>query len=120
MSYFEIYMERIRDLLCDGNTNLQIHENRERGVYVSPALFALCLARDEEDAAVEVGNKTVCVCVCVRVGGGGGCTHADTHCRVTQHVLTPLRFALACLTPTAGTCDTPQSCTCSLPKRCST
>jgi hypothetical protein len=67
MSYFEIYMERIRDLLCDGNTNLQIHENRERGVYVSPALFALCLVRDEEDAAVEVGNKTVCmrVCVCV-------------------------------------------------------
>lgn len=37
VSYFEIYMERIRDLLCDGNDNLQIHENRERGVYVRHA-----------------------------------------------------------------------------------
>lgn len=30
-------MERIRDLLADGNDNLQIHENRERGVYVRHA-----------------------------------------------------------------------------------
>eukprot|EP00730_Choanoeca_flexa_P019000 TRINITY_DN9267_c0_g1_i5.p1 TRINITY_DN9267_c0_g1~~TRINITY_DN9267_c0_g1_i5.p1 ORF type:complete len:955 (+),score=372.38 TRINITY_DN9267_c0_g1_i5:20-2884(+) len=37
VSYFEIYMERIRDLLCDGNVNLQIHENRDRGVYVRHA-----------------------------------------------------------------------------------
>jgi kinesin family protein 5 len=77
VSYFEIYMERIRDLLCgtdlpldgtsspppmslpplmspllvakqsspllsnfaftEGNDNLQIHENRERGVYVRHA-----------------------------------------------------------------------------------
>eukprot|EP00043_Microstomoeca_roanoka_P025719 m.9628 g.9628 ORF g.9628 m.9628 type:complete len:990 (-) comp5785_c0_seq1:25-2994(-) len=37
VSYFEIYMERISDLLCDGNDNLQIHENRERGVYVRHA-----------------------------------------------------------------------------------
>lgn len=37
VSYFEIYMEKIRDLLCDGNDNLQIHENRERGVYVRHA-----------------------------------------------------------------------------------
>eukprot|EP00041_Stephanoeca_diplocostata_P025141 m.651651 g.651651 ORF g.651651 m.651651 type:complete len:947 (+) comp22679_c0_seq3:196-3036(+) len=37
ISYFEIYMEKIRDLLCDGNDNLQIHENRERGVYIRHA-----------------------------------------------------------------------------------
>eukprot|EP00042_Codosiga_hollandica_P052134 m.656332 g.656332 ORF g.656332 m.656332 type:complete len:728 (-) comp58428_c0_seq1:94-2277(-) len=37
VSYIEIYMERIRDLLCDGNTNLQIHENKERGIYVRHA-----------------------------------------------------------------------------------
>ena len=24
ISYFEIYMEKIRDLLCDGNDNLQV------------------------------------------------------------------------------------------------
>eukprot|EP00049_Salpingoeca_infusionum_P023452 m.12185 g.12185 ORF g.12185 m.12185 type:complete len:965 (+) comp5809_c0_seq1:393-3287(+) len=37
VSYFEIYMERVRDLLADGKDNLQIHENRERGVYVRHA-----------------------------------------------------------------------------------
>eukprot|EP00055_Hartaetosiga_balthica_P005059 m.14228 g.14228 ORF g.14228 m.14228 type:complete len:937 (-) comp4276_c0_seq1:155-2965(-) len=37
VTYFEIYMEKIYDLLCDGNNNLQIHENRERGVYVRHA-----------------------------------------------------------------------------------
>eukprot|EP00051_Salpingoeca_urceolata_P027813 m.483392 g.483392 ORF g.483392 m.483392 type:complete len:966 (-) comp22924_c0_seq1:281-3178(-) len=37
VSYFEIYNEKIRDLLCDGNDNLQIHESRDRGVYVRHA-----------------------------------------------------------------------------------
>lgn len=37
ISYFEIYMEKIRDLLCDGSENLQIHESRDRGVYVRHA-----------------------------------------------------------------------------------
>ena len=34
VSYMEIYMERIRDLLMPQNDNLPIHEEKSRGVYV--------------------------------------------------------------------------------------
>ncbi|KAL9936533.1 hypothetical protein V8E36_004601 [Tilletia maclaganii] len=34
VSYMEIYMEKIRDLLAPQNDNLQIHEEKTRGVYV--------------------------------------------------------------------------------------
>ncbi|PWN41882.1 putative kinesin-1 motor protein [Ceraceosorus guamensis] len=34
VSYMEIYMERIRDLLAPQNDNLQIHEEKSRGVYI--------------------------------------------------------------------------------------
>ncbi len=38
VSYMEIYMERIRDLLAPQNDNLPIHEERNRGVYVKGLL----------------------------------------------------------------------------------
>ncbi|GJN91019.1 hypothetical protein Rhopal_004033-T1 [Rhodotorula paludigena] len=34
VSYMEIYMERIRDLLAPENDNLPVHEDKQRGVYV--------------------------------------------------------------------------------------
>ncbi|GAA5910435.1 uncharacterized protein JCM6883_003008 [Sporobolomyces salmoneus] len=34
VSYMEIYMERIRDLLAPANDNLPVHEDKTRGVYV--------------------------------------------------------------------------------------
>ncbi|KAF9246507.1 kinesin heavy chain [Melanogaster broomeanus] len=34
VSYMEIYLERIRDLLAPQNDNLQVHEEKSRGVYV--------------------------------------------------------------------------------------
>ncbi len=34
VSYLEIYMEKIRDLLAPQNDNLQIHEEKNRVVYV--------------------------------------------------------------------------------------
>ncbi|KAJ1547142.1 hypothetical protein HK405_006564 [Cladochytrium tenue] len=36
VSYLEIYNETIRDLLTPEQTDLRIHEDRKRGVYVSP------------------------------------------------------------------------------------
>ncbi|KAI3636439.1 hypothetical protein MIR68_005791 [Amoeboaphelidium protococcarum] len=33
-SFIEIYMEKIRDLLCPQNDNLPIHEDKSRGVYI--------------------------------------------------------------------------------------
>jgi kinesin family protein 5 len=38
VSYMEIYMERIRDLLNPANDNLPIHEEKNRGVYVKGLL----------------------------------------------------------------------------------
>lgn len=38
VSYMEIYMERIRDLLVPQNDNLPIHEEKNRGVYVKGLL----------------------------------------------------------------------------------
>ncbi|KAL9044482.1 MAG: hypothetical protein Q9214_002379, partial [Letrouitia sp. 1 TL-2023] len=38
VSYMEIYMERIRDLLMPQNDNLPIHEDKSRGVYVKGLL----------------------------------------------------------------------------------
>ncbi len=38
VSYMEIYMERIRDLLAPQNDNLPVHEDRTRGVYVKGLL----------------------------------------------------------------------------------
>ncbi|TEB35912.1 kinesin-domain-containing protein [Coprinellus micaceus] len=34
VSYMEIYLERIRDLLAPQNDNLQVHEEKSKGVYV--------------------------------------------------------------------------------------
>ncbi|KAL5635356.1 hypothetical protein ACGC1H_004223 [Rhizoctonia solani] len=34
VSYMEIYLERIRDLLAPHNDNLQVHEEKNKGVYV--------------------------------------------------------------------------------------
>ncbi|KAI7875317.1 kinesin-domain-containing protein [Lichtheimia hyalospora FSU 10163] len=36
VSYLEIYNETIRDLLAPRNDNLKIHEDKRRGIYVSP------------------------------------------------------------------------------------
>jgi kinesin family protein 5 len=38
VSYMEIYMERIRDLLMPNNDNLPVHEEKSRGVYVKGLL----------------------------------------------------------------------------------
>lgn len=38
VSYMEIYMERIRDLLNPANDNLPVHEEKSRGVYVKGLL----------------------------------------------------------------------------------
>lgn len=55
ISYFEIYMEKIRDLLADGNDNLQIHEDRDRGVYVRHATELYMQSPDEVLDVIKAG-----------------------------------------------------------------
>src|SRR6195952_1656641 len=47
VSYMEIYMERIRDLLQPQNDNLPIHEEKNRGVYVKGLLEVYVTSVDE-------------------------------------------------------------------------
>eukprot|EP00037_Helgoeca_nana_P017451 m.165472 g.165472 ORF g.165472 m.165472 type:complete len:975 (-) comp23999_c0_seq3:258-3182(-) len=56
MSYFEIYMEKIRDLLCEGSQNLQIHESRERGVYVRHATELYMQSPEEVLDVLDAGS----------------------------------------------------------------
>jgi kinesin family protein 5 len=47
VSYMEIYMERIRDLLNPVNDNLPVHEEKSRGVYVKGLLEVYVSSVDE-------------------------------------------------------------------------
>lgn len=47
VSYMEIYMERIRDLLQPQNDNLPVHEEKSRGVYVK-GLLEVYVSSEEE------------------------------------------------------------------------
>ncbi|KAL1794524.1 hypothetical protein ACET3X_007945 [Alternaria dauci] len=47
VSYMEIYMERIRDLLVPQNDNLPVHEEKNRGVYVK-GLLEVYVSSEEE------------------------------------------------------------------------
>lgn len=47
VSYMEIYMERIRDLLVPQNDNLPVHEEKNRGVYVKGLLEVYVSSQEE-------------------------------------------------------------------------
>lgn len=47
VAYMEIYMERIRDLLVPENDNLQVHEEKSRGVYIKGLSDYYVGGRDE-------------------------------------------------------------------------
>ena len=57
ISYIEIYMEKIRDLLNPANDNLEIHEERGKGVYIKD--LTENIASDPEDVyqTLKTGQK---------------------------------------------------------------
>jgi kinesin family protein 5 len=58
VSYMEIYMERIRDLLAPQNDNLPIHEERNRGVYVKGLLEIYVSSVDEVYEVLRRGGDS--------------------------------------------------------------
>lgn len=73
VSYMEIYMERIRDLLAPVNDNLPIHEEKNRGVYVKGLLEIYVssvdevyqvLARGGSSRATSSTSKMICADLC--------------------------------------------------------
>ena len=63
VSYFEIYNERIRDLLDVTKTNLTIHEDKNRVPFVENVTELFVSSPDEVLAAIEDGktNRQVAV-----------------------------------------------------------
>jgi len=57
VSYMEIYMERIRDLLVPKNDNLPIHEEKNRGVYVKGLLEVYVSAVSEVFEVMRRGGE---------------------------------------------------------------
>jgi kinesin family protein 5 len=58
VSYMEIYMERIRDLLAPQNDNLPIHEEKNRGVYVKGLLEIYVSSVQEVYEVMRRGGTT--------------------------------------------------------------
>jgi kinesin family protein 5 len=57
VSYMEIYMEKIRDLLSPANDNLSIHEDKTRGVYVKGLQEIYVGSEREVYAVMKAGSK---------------------------------------------------------------
>lgn len=57
VSYMEIYMERIRDLLKPANDNLPIHEEKARGVYVKGLTEEYVSSSDEVYEVMRQGAR---------------------------------------------------------------
>ena len=58
VSYLEIYMEKIRDLLNPDNANLAIHEDKARGVYVKDLLEVFTGSIQEVYDVLKKGQET--------------------------------------------------------------
>ncbi|KAI8824221.1 P-loop containing nucleoside triphosphate hydrolase protein [Fimicolochytrium jonesii] len=58
VSYMEIYMEKIRDLLNPANDNLPIHEEKSRGVYVKGLLEVFVGSIEEVYEAMRRGQSS--------------------------------------------------------------
>lgn len=56
----EIYNEVIRDLLCPDSTNLKIHENIEKGVFVADMKEQMIENREQIIEALKTGSGTLC------------------------------------------------------------
>jgi kinesin family member 5 len=57
VSYMEIYMERIRDLLVPQNDNLPVHEEKNRGVYVKGLLEVYVSSVEEVYEVMKRGGS---------------------------------------------------------------
>jgi cell division protein FtsB len=56
VSYVEIYMEKIRDLLKPSSTNLNVRESRERGVWVAGATEVCCASVEDMQSVMRLGG----------------------------------------------------------------
>lgn len=58
VSYLEIYNETIRDLLSPENQDLKIHEDKQRGIYVSPLREDIVTTPEQVMQIIQDGEST--------------------------------------------------------------
>lgn len=56
ISYFEIYLDKIRDLLDISKTNLSVHEDKNRATYVKGATERFVTCPDEVMEVIDEGK----------------------------------------------------------------
>ena len=57
VSMIEIYMERIRDLLDPKKINLQVHEDKEKGVFIGDVTETYVTEAYEVNQIMQIGNE---------------------------------------------------------------
>ena len=57
MSYFEIYLDKIRDLLDPSKVNLAVHEDKNHSVYVKGATERFVSSPEEVLEVIEEGKS---------------------------------------------------------------
>lgn len=57
VSYVEIYMETIRDLLEPSSINLELREDKERGVFIDKVLNRFVTSPEELLELIEIGSE---------------------------------------------------------------
>ncbi|KAG4304181.1 hypothetical protein PORY_002362 [Pneumocystis oryctolagi] len=83
VSYMEIYMERIKDLLCPQNDHLPIHEEKSRGVYVKGLREVYVSSLAEIYQIIKKGNQ-VRVAAATNVNAESSRSHSIFCIIVTQ------------------------------------
>ena len=62
ISMIEIYMEKIKDLLCPDKTNLKIREDKARGVYIEDVTEQYVAEEKDVYELMKVGNANRAIC----------------------------------------------------------
>ena len=57
ISMIEIYMEKIKDLIEPSKTNLRVHEEKGKGVYIADVTETYVAEEDEVYDIMKMGNK---------------------------------------------------------------
>jgi len=57
VGYSEVYNEKIRDLLCPSKTDLKIHEDKNRGVYIADLTEEYVAERTEVYELMRIGSS---------------------------------------------------------------
>jgi hypothetical protein len=61
VSYLEIYNETIKDLLNPSNDNLKIHQDKIRGVYVTPLTEEVVTSPEDVLRIIQRGEGQLCI-----------------------------------------------------------